>query len=172
MTSRSRNILVGVVVLFSMAALGWMILRFSNNTFASVFSKGLEFRITADRADGVSPGSTLFYLGVPVGQVTEVRRIPDNTGVVMQARLNSTEQVPSMISPQLMSMSSSWHCHKAVLLASLSEGVGMKPKAEPRPVVKQIRFAPLATWPVTAHGSKPGLSMKVKPLAVTGSAYL
>ena len=97
MTSRSRNILVGVVVLFSMAALGWMILRFSNNTFASVFSKGLEFRITADRADGVSPGSTLFYLGVPVGQVTDVRRIPDNTGVVMQARLNSNEQVPSNV---------------------------------------------------------------------------
>lgn len=97
MTARSRNILVGVVVLFSMLALGWMILRFSNNTFASVFSKGLEFRVTADRADGVSPGSTLFYLGVPVGQVTEVRRLADNTGVVMQARLNSNEQVPDNV---------------------------------------------------------------------------
>ncbi|CAA9413153.1 MAG: hypothetical protein AVDCRST_MAG64-2440, partial [uncultured Phycisphaerae bacterium] len=97
MTSRSRNILVGLVVLFAMVALGWMILRFSNNSFASLFSKGLEFRITADRADGVSPGSALTYLGVPVGQVTEVRRSPDNAGVVMQARLNSGEQVPSNV---------------------------------------------------------------------------
>ena len=50
--------------------------------------------------------------------------------------------VPSMIPPQLMSMSSSWRCHSAVLVASLSDGVGTKPKAEPRPVVKQIRLAP------------------------------
>ena len=29
----------------------------------------------------------------------------------------------------------------------------MKPNAEPLPVVKQIRLAPPATWPVTVTGS-------------------
>ena len=30
---------------------------------------------------------------------------------------------------------------------------GLLPNIEPRPVVKQIRFAPLAIWPVEATGS-------------------
>ena len=38
-----------------------------------------------------------------------------------------------------------------VLLASLIVGAGLEPNIEPRPVVKQIRFAPLAIWPVDGH---------------------
>ena len=37
--------------------------------------------------------------------------------------------------------------------ASFSDGVGLKPSTEPRPVVKAIRFAPPATMPVTETGS-------------------
>ena len=33
------------------------------------------------------------------------------------------------------------------------EGAGLQPYAEPRPVVKQIMFAPPATWPVADTGS-------------------
>ena len=40
-----------------------------------------------------------------------------------------------------------------VLVASLIVGAGLEPNIEPRPVVKQIRLAPLAIWPVTATGS-------------------
>ncbi len=32
-------------------------------------------------------------------------------------------------------------------------GAGLLPNMEPRPVVKQIRCAPLAIWPVEATGS-------------------
>src|SRR6516164_2121072 len=51
------------------------------------------------------------------------------------------------------------------------DGDGLHPKAEPRPVVKAIRVAPEATWPVAEHGSKPGLSMNTSPRALIGSAY-
>src|SRR5205085_10419120 len=83
----------------------------------------------------------------------------------------ATVDVPSTISPQLMSMSSSWRSHSAVLVASFSDGDGAQPYAEPRPVVKQIMLAPPATCPVADTGSYPGVSMKTKPFALTGSAY-
>ena len=50
-------------------------------------------------------------------------------------------------------MSSSWCTKSGVLVASLSEGAGLQPYAEPRPVVKQIMLAPPATWPVAETGS-------------------
>src|SRR5271166_6978515 len=52
------------------------------------------------------------------------------------------------------------------------DGVGLQPKAEPRPVVNARMFAPPATCPVADTGSKPGVSMNTKPLATIGSAYL
>src|SRR3954464_2569508 len=51
------------------------------------------------------------------------------------------------------------------------DGEGLQPNTLPRPVVKQTRFAPPATCPVAATGSKPGVSMQTKPFWVTGSAY-
>ncbi len=41
-----------------------------------------------------------------------------------------------------MSMSSAMRWYMSVLVASLIDGAGLKPKAEPRPVVKQTRLAP------------------------------
>ena len=43
--------------------------------------------------------------------------------------------------------------HRACCVASLIDGAGLQPNIEPRPVVKQIRFAPPATWPVAETGS-------------------
>jgi hypothetical protein len=40
-----------------------------------------------------------------------------------------------------------------VLLASFIVGAGTDPKHDPRPVVKQIMFAPPAIWPVAETGS-------------------
>ena len=41
----------------------------------------------------------------------------------------------------------------SVLVASLIEGVGLQPNAEPRPVVKHMTLQPPATWPVAPTGS-------------------
>ena len=57
-----------------------------------------------------------------------------------------------------------------VLVASFRHGAGLEPNIDPRPVVNATRFAPPAIWPVADTGSKPGVSMNTKPLAVTGSA--
>ncbi|MNV83182.1 hypothetical protein D3C71_1769690 [compost metagenome] len=70
-----------------------------------------------------------------------------------------------------MSMSSLSFSNIAVLVASLTQGTGLAPNIEPRPVVKQIRLAPPAIWPVAETGSKPGVSMNTRPAWRTGSAY-
>jgi phospholipid/cholesterol/gamma-HCH transport system substrate-binding protein len=85
---------VGTVILGAIAALGWMILKFSSNTVSQVFAKGTSFRLRADRADGLAEGSAIQYLGVTVGRVTALRRLPDNSGVMIEALLNDGEVLP------------------------------------------------------------------------------
>src|SRR5260370_20826622 len=60
----------------------------------------------------------------------------------------STVSSPSMMGPQLMSMSSDMRLEREVLEARLWDGVGLQPKTEPRPVLKQMTLATLATWTV------------------------
>src|SRR5216683_3109807 len=71
--------------------------------------------------------------------------------------------VPSTMVPQLMSISSDMRLYREVFDAILREGVGLQPKTDPLPVVKQMTLAPLATCPVAETGSKPGESMKTRP---------
>ncbi|MNC55524.1 hypothetical protein D3C75_1050600 [compost metagenome] len=52
-----------------------------------------------------------------------------------------------------MSMSSSIQLASLALEATLIDGAGLAPKTEPRPVVKTIRLAPEAIWPVAEQGS-------------------
>ncbi len=52
-----------------------------------------------------------------------------------------------------MSMSSDIRLNIVVLVASFSDGAGLQPYTEPRPVVKVTRLEPLATWPVIEAGS-------------------
>ena len=83
-------------------------------------------------------------------------RLPDAVSRIsrkMLAPISSTLAPPSRISPQFTSMSSSMRRYMTVLVASFSDGTGLWPNTEPRPVVKQMTLAPLATWPVIEHGS-------------------
>lgn len=91
LTPRKRNVLVGSVVLVAMVGLAWMVLKFSGREASSVFNKGTDIQLIADRADGVSEGSPLFYLGVNVGRVTGVRRLADNTGVTIDATIDPNQ---------------------------------------------------------------------------------
>ena len=68
-------------------------------------------------------------------------------------RCPATVALPSTISPQLRSMSSSCRTHSAVFVDSLSDGAGAQPYADPRPVVNTIMLAPPATCPVADTGS-------------------
>jgi phospholipid/cholesterol/gamma-HCH transport system substrate-binding protein len=97
MTPRRRNVIVGAVVLGSMITLGWMILQFSSQSAGSLFNKGVEFQIVADRVDGVSEGTPITYLGVNVGRVMTIRRTPGKKEVVLTASLNEGEQIPANV---------------------------------------------------------------------------
>ncbi|QOV91348.1 MlaD family protein [Humisphaera borealis] len=106
MTSRSRNILVGSVVLVAILSLGWMILKFSGSSVAALISKGETIQITTERADGVSDGSAVYYLGVPVGQATGVKLLPDNSGVVIDALISADKTVPANVIGRIKAASS------------------------------------------------------------------
>ena len=51
---------------------------------------------------------------------------------------------PSTIRPQLMSISPAIRSNIVVFVANFKHGVGLHPKTEPRPVVKQAMLAPVS----------------------------
>src|SRR5206468_10689615 len=97
--------------------------------------------------------------------------LPDATATTSSkiCRPTTGSGVPSRITPQLMSMSSSMWRYTREFVASLMDGTGLQPKTEPRPVVKQMMLQPPATRPVIDTGSWPGVSMKTKPRVVMGT---
>src|SRR4051812_11582635 len=97
MTPRNRNLLVGVIVAGAMLALAWMILKFSSSTATQIFNKGTTVHLVADRVDGLAEGSPVFYLGVSVGRVMEVHRLPDNRQVMIDAELNKDQTIPKNV---------------------------------------------------------------------------
>jgi phospholipid/cholesterol/gamma-HCH transport system substrate-binding protein len=97
MTPRNRNLMVGVIVAGALLALAWMILKFSSNTAAQIFNKGTTVHLVADRVDGLAEGSPVFYLGVMVGRVMDVHRLPDNRRVMVDAELNKDQTIPKNV---------------------------------------------------------------------------
>jgi phospholipid/cholesterol/gamma-HCH transport system substrate-binding protein len=95
MNPTTRNAIVGLVVVGAIGALAWMILKFSSTTVSQMFAKGTAFTLRADRADGLAEGSGIQYLGVNVGRITGMRRLPDDSGVMIDALLNEGEVLPS-----------------------------------------------------------------------------
>src|SRR5438874_1084632 len=98
MSPSRRNILVGVTVLASLAALGWMLLKFGSAP-AKLFTKGnqLPVHFISDRADGLTEGSQIFYRGVPVGRVTKMRRDENQQDVIIDAMIDDTPPLPSNV---------------------------------------------------------------------------
>jgi phospholipid/cholesterol/gamma-HCH transport system substrate-binding protein len=97
MTPRRRNVLVGLVVLVGLGSVVWMVLLFAGR-LANIFSTpGLHITITADRADGVSDGSTIYYLGTEVGRVERIYRGSDNRSVVIIADVNKEPPLPGNV---------------------------------------------------------------------------
>ena len=95
MPPRQRNVIVGIVVLVGLGVVVWMLLLFAGR-LASVFAApGLPVTFTADRADGVTNGSAIYYLGVQVGRVTEIHRGADNQSVVINAEVNKEPPLPA-----------------------------------------------------------------------------
>jgi phospholipid/cholesterol/gamma-HCH transport system substrate-binding protein len=94
MSPQKRNVIVGLTVMLGLAALVWMLLTFSSNAISLFTRTGLEVVLTSDRADGLSPGSIVYYRGVSVGRVTFVRRLDDNEHVEIGLDLDQKPPLP------------------------------------------------------------------------------
>src|SRR5262249_1626793 len=105
--------------------------------------------ITAPRYQGTNSSAPKPCRSLLLGSPEAVARI--NRKIFSPASCTVVD--PSRISPALKSMSSSMRSYIGVLVAILSDGDGLHPYTEPRPVVKQIMFAPPATCPVAETGS-------------------
>ena len=71
MPSYQRNVMVGITVLGAMIAFAWMALKFSSRTAELFAPAQIPVHFKTPRADGLSPGSAVQYLGVDVGPVLE-----------------------------------------------------------------------------------------------------
>ena len=94
MSPNKRNVMVGVVVLAGLGVLAWMILKFANQAASFFLTKGTHINVVADRADGVSEGSAVYYRGVNVGRVLNIA-LTDMQTVHIQAIIDQDRPVPS-----------------------------------------------------------------------------
>lgn len=93
MSPNKRNVLVGAVVLVGLGVLAWMVLKFANRAAEFFLTKGTRIQVVADRADGLSDGSAIYYRGVSVGRVLGVR-LADTNQVVIDAIIEPGPPVP------------------------------------------------------------------------------
>src|SRR5579859_4241893 len=104
MSPTKRNWIVGLVVLIGLGSVAWMVLMFAGRMASLLTPAGLPITMKANRADGVSDGSTIKFLGTEVGRVLHVRRGEDNQSVIIDAEVNKAPPLPSnlhaLIQPQ------------------------------------------------------------------------
>jgi len=104
MSPTKRNWVVGLVVLIGLGTVVWMILLFAGRLASILTPAGLPISMKANRADGVSDGSTIKFLGTEVGRVLHIHRSPDNQSVMIDAEVNKQPPLPSnlraVIQPQ------------------------------------------------------------------------
>ena len=105
MNPRRRNVIVGLVVLVGMGIVTWMVLLFAGRLARVIAAPGLPISMKADRADGVSDGSAIYFLGVPAGRVTGVKRSPDNLSVVINAEVNKQPPLPANVRAMIRTQS-------------------------------------------------------------------
>jgi phospholipid/cholesterol/gamma-HCH transport system substrate-binding protein len=100
-----RNILVGLTVIGGLLVFGWMSLTFSKNTAQLFAPPQIHVRFHAARADGLSAGSEVTYLGVEVGRVESLTRDDDGAGVTIDASLDREPPLPANVRGQIVAAS-------------------------------------------------------------------
>lgn len=106
MSPRKRNIVTGIVVLLALATLTWMVLTFSGGAMRIFKPKGVPVVFRCDRADGLSEGSPVFFKGVEVGRITDVRRLEDNQTVLIEGELDNHPPLPQNLQGDIRAQSS------------------------------------------------------------------
>lgn len=94
MSTRGRNVITGFVVLVSLFAFLWMMLKFTGRATAAFSQQGTRIKIRADRGDGVSEGTQVLFRGIEVGRITHIYRADDNIHVIMDAEVVKSPPLP------------------------------------------------------------------------------
>src|ERR1700691_5984519 len=92
-----RNILLGITVLGAVTIFAWMILKFSTKTAEIFGPPQMPLQFVSTRADGLSEGSGVYYLGVNVGRVTSIVRSQDGRGVTIHAEVDREPPLPGNV---------------------------------------------------------------------------
>jgi phospholipid/cholesterol/gamma-HCH transport system substrate-binding protein len=103
MPTYKRNILVGATVLGAILGFVWMSLKFSSRAAEIFAPPQVVVHFHCPRADGLSPGSAIEYLGVQVGHVTAVARNSTGVGVSIDALVDSNPPLPANMRAQIVS---------------------------------------------------------------------
>ncbi len=97
MSPYRRNVLVGMTVLAALLILGWMIIQFGGSLGTAFGGEKIPIRFTADRSDGISPGSAIRYLGTQVGTIKTVALNLKDNNVLLTAELDKDKPLPSNV---------------------------------------------------------------------------
>ena len=98
MTAKNRNVVVGLTVLVGLVMLALMLLKFGGTTI-KFFRHGhqVQVHLTGDRADGLSEGAQVTFLGKSVGRVLKVERDPNNLSINIDAEIENDPPLPGNV---------------------------------------------------------------------------
>jgi phospholipid/cholesterol/gamma-HCH transport system substrate-binding protein len=129
MNSPQRNFLVGLMALGAILVLAWMITEFSGRSASLFFAPPqMTIHLDCEKADGLSEGSSVNYLGVAVGRITSVKLRPDGGGVLIGALINRKPPLPANVDAKIVQYSAIGGGSNLNL-----ELVGDKPQGELQP---------------------------------------
>jgi phospholipid/cholesterol/gamma-HCH transport system substrate-binding protein len=80
-----------------------MVLKFSSKTAELFAPPQIPVHFKTPRADGLSPGAPVEYLGVEIGRVTAMSRNPDGIGVTVDAVVDRDPPLPANVHAAVLS---------------------------------------------------------------------
>jgi virulence factor Mce-like protein len=89
--------MVGVTMLVGLVLLGALMLKFGAIPAHWFGPARIPITVLVERADGLSVGSSVNYLGVNVGNITAIHRNADQTEVVIEAQIDGTRPPPANV---------------------------------------------------------------------------
>ncbi len=97
MSAYRKNFLVGLTVLASLAALGWMVLQFGDAPARLFARPQIPILIRTPRAEGLASGSAIQFRGVTVGKVSSLRFSDDRSEVLINANVDREPPLPGNV---------------------------------------------------------------------------
>jgi phospholipid/cholesterol/gamma-HCH transport system substrate-binding protein len=152
MTPYRRNLMVGSTVLIGLCLFMWMALKFSGRTAELFAPPQTAIHFTSPRADGLSVGSPIYFLGIDVGRVTNLHRLANSAGVTIDAQVDRDPPLPGNLTASIASSS------------AISGGTYLNLQINGDHPEGQL--APNATLPATYVG----LDLRILPPEVTKAA--